>query len=146
VPQIERVILALQGRITNVQEIPSLAPYFFVEPDLRSEESRSMVKSIPVEEADMVLSSVISRLEDSPIWDEPEISRILREEIDTVRIKQKTFMTVLRHALSGMKSGPSVAEIMLVLGQERSIARLSFLQTKQSDSADGLDLLRKFYT
>jgi len=144
VSHIERVIPVLQGRITNVQEIPSLAPYFFIEPDLKSKEARLMVMSIPVEEAGAVLSSVISRLEDSPIWDEAEISQVLHEEMDALEVKQKTFMTVLRHALSGMKSGPSVAEVMSVLGQDRTLARLSFLH-KNGGLVEDLDWLQEFH-
>lgn len=30
---IERVILALQGRLMNIHDLPKLAPFFFVEPD-----------------------------------------------------------------------------------------------------------------
>ena len=35
-----------QGRITNLNDIPVLAPYFFVEPDYTSDEARKMLKSI----------------------------------------------------------------------------------------------------
>jgi hypothetical protein len=30
----------------NVNDIPTLAPYFFIEPDLKSDEARSMIKSV----------------------------------------------------------------------------------------------------
>ena len=33
--------------MTNILEIPKLAPYLFVEPDYKSREAEQMVKSIP---------------------------------------------------------------------------------------------------
>jgi glutamyl-tRNA synthetase len=38
--------LRSQGRITNILDIPKLAPYFFIEPDYGSREAESMIKSI----------------------------------------------------------------------------------------------------
>jgi len=90
-----------------------------------------MIELISHDESDAVLRSVISRLEDSPTWEKSDLSSVLHEEASALQLKSKPFMTILRHALSGMKSGPSVTEIMYVLGQERSITRLSSLVGKK---------------
>ena len=42
----EVLIVSEQGRIVNLNDLPTLAPYFFVEPDLNSAEAFSMFKSI----------------------------------------------------------------------------------------------------
>jgi glutamyl-tRNA synthetase len=34
-----------QSRPTTVNDIPALAPFFFIDPDLASEEARSMIAS-----------------------------------------------------------------------------------------------------
>lgn len=101
--------------------MPNLAPYFFVEPDYRSQEAESMVKSIP--QADIgrcnrwfqvflltsgaylvkILTDVVPRLELVESWTEDELTTILHEASHDLGVAQKTFMTVLRHALSGMK-------------------------------------------
>jgi glutamyl-tRNA synthetase len=36
-----------QSRITNILDIPKLAPYLFVEPDYGSREAELMIKAIP---------------------------------------------------------------------------------------------------
>lgn len=36
----------LQGRLTNLQDIPVLAPYFFNEPDYSTDEARKLLKSL----------------------------------------------------------------------------------------------------
>ena len=37
--------------MTNLQDIPTLAPYFFVDPDLTSAEAQTMAKSITPEDS-----------------------------------------------------------------------------------------------
>ena len=78
-------------------------------------------------------------------WDQLGIADMLHEENGRLGLKPKTFMTVLRHALTGMKvrfasplrlisiidafgllsqNGPGVPEIMRVLGKQRTSTRL----------------------
>ena len=44
---IKRVIKVLDVRLTNLFDLPSEAAYFFAEPDLTTEEAKSMVKTVP---------------------------------------------------------------------------------------------------
>lgn len=120
----KQVILALQSRIINILDIPKLAPYFFVEPDYRSREAESMVKSIPQADIVKILADVVPRLDPVEHWTDDELAVVLHDAVRDLGVPQRVFMTVLRHALSGMKTGPGVAEIMDVLGRERSVARL----------------------
>lgn len=50
-----------------------------------------------------VLTNVVPRLELIESWTEDELTAVLHEASNDVGVVQKTFMTVLRHALSGMK-------------------------------------------
>lgn len=53
---------------------------------------------------DTTLQAVKSRLETEPAsWVDTEISQVLHEETEKVSLKTRIFMTVLRHALTGMK-------------------------------------------
>jgi len=124
VDHIKQVILALQSRITNILDIAKLAPYFFVEPDYGSREAESMIKSIPQADIVKILTDVVPRLEQVESWTEDELVTVLHGAAHELGVAQKTFMTVLRHVLSGMKTGPGVAEIMEALGKGRSVARL----------------------
>jgi len=73
----------------------------------------------------VVLSTVKARLEASPErWEELDLAGILHKERLTLGLSTKVFMRVLRHALTGMKDGPGLADVMEVLGRERTIARL----------------------
>ena len=49
------------------------------------------------------MTNVVARLELLESWTEDGLVTVLEEAIQDVGVVQKTFMTVLRHALSGMK-------------------------------------------
>ncbi|TFK74720.1 glutamyl-tRNA synthetase [Pluteus cervinus] len=122
---IKNAILTLEGRLTNVQDIPKLAPFFFVDPDLSSPEAKVMIKKITLEQRAQVLQAVTDLLatkKDS--WSSLNFLGLLHEERGRLGVPSKVYMTVLRHALTGMKDGPAVADIMRVIGPERTLARL----------------------
>ncbi|KAI0762511.1 glutamyl-tRNA synthetase [Fomes fomentarius] len=125
---IGQVILALQGRTTKLGDLPALAPFFFVEPDYSSREAQEMRKRLSIENYVKVVRSLVSRLE-GPLanWDIATLSEVLHDENAKTSLKQKEYMTILRHALTGMKTGPTVADVLFVLGIQRSIARLQSL-------------------
>lgn len=81
------------------------------------------------------VSTVIAQLEQSSEelptasgWD------VIHAAFDKLKYKKKDITMSLRHALTGKPQGPTVAEIMSVLGRERSLARLraglAFVQSK----------------
>jgi len=126
VPYVKQVILSLQGRVTNLQDIPLLAPFFFVEPDLTSTEAIAMFQSVPQAIHDTFLDSLLSELSsDNTVWDIEHLNNLLHDQIARLQVKSKPAMTVVRRALTGMKSGPSVADVMHIIGKERTLARLT---------------------
>jgi len=66
----------------------------------------------------------IEQLSNEDLWDLVNIRDMLKEENTRLGLKSKVFNTVLRHALTGMKHGPSVAETMTALGNHRTLVRL----------------------
>ncbi|KAI0358886.1 glutamyl-tRNA synthetase [Trametes cingulata] len=124
-PYLEKVISALQGRITKLSDVPSLGSFFFVDPDYSSPEALKMRQSLPSQIYNTVVAGLASRLCSAEIpWDAARLSGLLHDEQAKTSMKQKEYMTILRHALTGMKTGPSVADILDVLGPERSLRRL----------------------
>ncbi|KAI9455877.1 hypothetical protein HD554DRAFT_2030712 [Boletus coccyginus] len=125
---IARVIHVLQGRITNIKDVPNLAPYFFVDPDYSTPEAQLMRESISSDDyphlrtAGRALEVTISHLEAKP--DTRDLSSLVHAACDATELKQKIFMTALRHALTAMKTGPTVPETIDVLGLERTLIRL----------------------
>lgn len=125
IPYIKQVIHLLQGRIVNLNDLPTLAPYFFVEPDLNTAEAFSMFKSLDRKVYGRIKGAILARIRDGDVrWDVASISAALHDEIAKLAVKPKAFMTVARCQLTGMKAGPGVADIMQVIGKERTMDRL----------------------
>lgn len=127
IEDIMKVILTLERRLTTINDIPSMAPFFFVDRDLSSEEARSMIRSFSASDRKYTLEVVLRRIEQigtGESWDQLHIADILHEENTQLGLKSKIFMTVLRHALTGMKNGPGVPDIMRALGRQRTLTRL----------------------
>ncbi|KAH9850613.1 glutamyl-tRNA synthetase [Lenzites betulinus] len=122
---LEKVIFALQGRTAKLSDVPTLGSFFFIEPDYTSQEAQKMRQFFSGESYAAVVESLAARLGASGVaWETPALSEVLHDENAKSALKQKEYMTILRHALTGMKTGPSVADILYVLGPARSIARL----------------------
>lgn len=124
VEYITRVISVLQGRITNLHDVPTLAPFFFVDLDYDLPEAHSMKRGLSADDYDHVLRRVILQLESSSPLTQSDIAVFLHDACEKTGLKSKVFMTALRHALSGMKAGPSLPEIIDVLGTEQTAERL----------------------
>ncbi|KAI0935754.1 hypothetical protein AcV5_004082 [Taiwanofungus camphoratus] len=129
VSYIEDVISIVRGRMTNLNDLPTLAGYLFVDPDLSTSEARAMRASLSTETYLTVTRSLIHRLSTGASdWEKLDIASLLQEENSLANLKQKVYMTVIRHALTGLKAGPGIADIIRVLGRQRSIARLQKAQ------------------
>ncbi|KAJ3558730.1 hypothetical protein NM688_g747 [Phlebia brevispora] len=127
VSYIKEVIRALEARITNLHDIPVLAPYFFtegLEPEYCSD-GASMLESLMLDPKTYVsiLSGVMSKLETTE-WDVQALHDTLENEREALGVKNKFYMMALRHALTGMKAGPPMATVMHVLGKDRTLLRL----------------------
>ncbi|KAI0307462.1 hypothetical protein B0F90DRAFT_1828664 [Multifurca ochricompacta] len=121
---IKKVIVVLQGRLVTLMDLPTAAPYFFVSPPWDDGEARAMLNGISMAAYQNVVRGTVQRLKTTSPWGVQTVVDALHAESGVAGIKSARFMTVLRHALSGVKNGPSVAEMMDVLGQQRAICRL----------------------
>ena len=126
-------------------DLPTAAPYFFVPPAWADAEARAMLDGLSMEDYQNVMRGTAEHLKSTSQWDTQTLADALHAESKTKAIKPAKFMTALRHAMSGIKvepsskrscgasnlnhshqpqNGPSVAEMMDVLGEQRTIARL----------------------
>ncbi|KAI0271661.1 hypothetical protein BC834DRAFT_860664 [Gloeopeniophorella convolvens] len=130
---LEAVIKVLQGRVVTLMDLPTAAPYFFVEPAWADAEARAMLNATPVDFYKRVLQGTAERIQDAWPSSVQAIGDALHAEHAAMGGKVGKFMTVLRHAVSGVRNGPSVAEIMHVLGRDRTIARLALASLRCDD-------------
>jgi hypothetical protein len=101
---IEKAIVALQGRLVTLMDLPTAGPYLFVQPAWDDAEARAMLDEISITDYQNVIRRTVTRLRSttSP-WDMQTITDALHVENRAAGIKPARFMTVLRHAMSGVK-------------------------------------------
>ncbi|KAF7312231.1 tRNA-synt-1c domain-containing protein [Mycena indigotica] len=117
---IEKVIRVLDTRATNIRDIVTLAPYLFVEPDYSTDDAREMVRKIQQEERSSVVKEFGEDLENIQSWD----SSSLNECISCAKKRSKVLLPAVRHALTAVKDGPPIVDLLLVLGRKRSATRM----------------------
>ncbi|KAJ6607384.1 hypothetical protein B0H10DRAFT_2072102 [Mycena sp. CBHHK59/15] len=124
---IASVVRTLDSRLTNIHEIFALAPYLFVEPNSASEEAQHMIRRATIQQRNQILGVVHDVLESTPedAWDDaPMLLDVMNKEKEMKDLPRNLFLPVVRHALTAMKDGPPIAEVMVILGKKRTLARL----------------------
>lgn len=100
---IEKIILALQGRLVTLMDLPTAAPYFFVSPAWDDAEARAMLDGISLADYQAAMQGTAARLRSTSPGDVQAIADVLHIENEAAGVKPARFMTALRHAMSGMK-------------------------------------------
>ncbi|GJJ13835.1 hypothetical protein Clacol_008092 [Clathrus columnatus] len=121
-----QVITTLEDRITNILDLPDLAPYFFIDPSWISEAAQKMKGTVPKDIYDRSITQSLddlNRLQDQD-WNHDGLLDAIQKTRNTLQCTSKELMTPLRHALTAMKDGPSVIKILELLGKERTLSRL----------------------
>lgn len=71
-----------------------------------------------------VLQSTINLLDNLTFDAGEDIAKLLRNHSKILHVKYKSYMHLLRTAISGIKDGPGVGEMIYLLGPQRTIERL----------------------
>ncbi|KAG8705997.1 Glutamate--tRNA ligase mitochondrial, partial [Ceratobasidium sp. 423] len=121
---ISRVLRVLSDRVIILQDIATAAPYFFQSPDYKTDAAISLRKTVKGDTYPRVLKQALIALESIPYGDASK----LHDALGTIKVElgvgTKDVMNTMRHALTGSKIGPSVVEILGLVGPERTNSRL----------------------
>ncbi|MBA7555067.1 Glutamate--tRNA ligase [subsurface metagenome] len=119
---IKEVIKLMQGRIKNFSQFIDYADYFFVDKiDIEPQAFDSVLNKEGVPDILQALKEKLSALK---CWDEESIENSVREVASSLQIKGGQIIHPTRVALSGKKVGPGLFELMLVLGQNKTVKRI----------------------
>jgi len=123
---IKRVLLTLSDRLNTLNELPAAAPYFFKPPDLTSPEAIALKETVSGDKYRLALENTLAdllALSDTDLCTE-SLKATLHHVQSRLGFRMKEIMNPLRHALTGVKAGPSVGDIITVLGHRRAVKRL----------------------
>ena len=122
-------LLALvQEKTKQLSELPEMLSFFFTEE--YPFDPAAEAKALHTPHAASRLQSLAAHFAKAPQWDAPSIEASLKAAAAEIGCKPGELVLPTRVATSGRPSGPSLYPMLEVLGQQRSIARLS--KTAQS--------------
>ncbi len=119
---IKEVLKLMQGRIKNFPQFIEYADYFFM--DKINIEPQAFDSVLKKEGVPGILQALKEKLSALKCWDEESIENIVREIASSLQIKDGQIIHPTRVALSGKKVGPGLFELMVVLGQDKTVKRL----------------------
>jgi glutamyl-tRNA synthetase len=129
---IKEVLKLMQGRIKNFSQFIDYADYFFVDKiDIEPQAFNGVLNKEGVKDILLVLQEKISSLK---CWDEESIENAVREVASSLQIKGGQIIHPTRVTLSGKKVGPGLFELMVVLGQGKTVKRLKEAIEKIEDA------------
>ncbi len=111
----------LQPRAKTVAELIDLAQFIYATRPLALEEKAARQLN---EETRLMISGVISALEQVEDWSVENINATVREFAERKELKLGKVAQPLRAALTGKTVSPGVFEVMALLGESESLARL----------------------
>ncbi|QRW05832.1 glutamyl-tRNA synthetase [Ceratobasidium sp. AG-Ba] len=119
------VCRALSDRLVTLDVIKTAAPYFFITPNYTSDAAKSLRKTVQDDLYSRVLEQALEALKTISLRDEQAVRATLEKIQSNLGIGTVKVMNSIRHALTGQKAGPSVVEILRVLGWDRTRERLN---------------------
>ena len=115
------VISSLKGRSKTLLDIISQSQYFFSDP---SEYDQDAVLKCWKEDTSEILNSYAQEILVSIEWNDDSIDRSINGFADTKEIGKGKLIQPLRFALSGALTGPSMVQLMLILGKDTCFRRI----------------------
>jgi glutamyl-tRNA synthetase len=119
----------MKERITLVQDIAGAAGYFFTDP---TEFDEKGMQKHWTSESKKALGMLADRLEKAKDFTASAIEEVLRILAEELAVSAGKLIHPTRLALSGKVVGPSLFEMMELLGRERVVRRLRSALTRMA--------------
>jgi len=116
------VIAAMRDRVTFVREFAEKSPYFFGPP---TEYDPSVVKKRWTQESPALMKSYIEALSSYEKPGKEEYEAVLRKIAESQKKSPGDLVHPLRLAVSGVGAGPGLYDILVLLGKEETIRRIT---------------------
>ncbi len=116
-----RAMPEIKARAKTTQALGEGALFLFETRPLRLDEA---AKALLEGTGASVLASVLSALEGSPDWGATALENAVRQVADNAGLGLGKVAQPLRAALTGRTTSPGIFDVLLLLGQEESLARI----------------------
>lgn len=115
------VVRLLQERMTVITDVVSMGHYFFEDPTSYDEKT---CKKRWKDNSSMLVQTYANRLEELDVFDAETAEAALKELAAEKEVKAGALLLPTRLSISGVGGGPSLFDMMVLLGRETCIRRL----------------------
>jgi glutamyl-tRNA synthetase len=120
--QMRAAITSLKGRVKTLLDLSEGAGFLFATRPLQMEEKALGLLDPAARD---MLTALHAELGSLAMWDETSLDQSVREFTEQCGLKLGKVAQPLRAALTGSVKSPGIFEILVVLGREESLARIS---------------------
>jgi glutamyl-tRNA synthetase len=118
---LQRAMPELKGRAKDLNELASGADFLFAERPLAIEDKAA---ELLTDEARALLSRVHGALQALPDWNHDSTEAAIKTVADEAGLKLGKVAQPLRAALTGRTTSPGIFDVLVLLGQGESLARI----------------------
>ncbi|MCB5558972.1 glutamate--tRNA ligase [Anaerosalibacter bizertensis] len=119
---IKRVVNVVREKVKLLTEIPEASSYFFK--DIDQYEEKGVKKRFKKEGVTEILEKGKEALKNASSFDVETVEKVYRDLIDELGIKGGDIIHPTRLAISGRTVGPSLFDIISILGKETCVERM----------------------
>ncbi|KAJ2614359.1 Glutamate--tRNA ligase mitochondrial [Coemansia sp. RSA 1804] len=141
---IERALHLCSDRLLFASDVYNVAPFLFADPDLRTQSAAQILQKVPVEKRLLILNNIrssiakraqnITQPSDRSEDVDSNWTGFAKKVAASVDVPTKHVMMILRLALTGRSSGPTVPELLSFLSADTILRRLDHaLELIESD-------------
>ncbi|MFN3328349.1 MAG: glutamate--tRNA ligase, partial [Fervidobacterium pennivorans] len=113
---LEKVLNAIKDRIEELSQLPELTEFFFTRPTLLPEKTPEAIDTFKN------LAEELKKLDD---WSKESIYSAFKRAMKVAKLKGKDFYMTLRLILTGKNEGPELIDILVILGKDEVLERIS---------------------
>ncbi|KAJ2655638.1 Glutamate--tRNA ligase mitochondrial [Coemansia sp. RSA 1200] len=131
---VERALHLCNDRLLFASDVYNVAPFLFADPDLRTLSAAQILQKVPAEKRLLILNNIrdtiarrsqnITQVSDKSKSIDSNWIGFAKEVAASVDVPTKYVMIMLRLALTGRSSGPTVPELLSFLSADTALRRL----------------------
>ncbi|WP_081987906.1 glutamate--tRNA ligase [Sphingomonas sp. 37zxx] len=117
-----RALHALKPRAANLNELADAATFLFAERPLPMDDAAAALLDA---KGRQLLGALHTRLDALPGWDTEALEAAVREVAEAEGVKLGAVAQPLRAALTGRKTSPGIFDVLVLLGRDESLGRIT---------------------
>ncbi|ADP65894.1 glutamate--tRNA ligase [Buchnera aphidicola] len=121
-PDLELLVKLFRSRYHTLKEITESCRYFYEEINFFN---HTVIEKYFTRKNCFILQTCYKKIEKLSIWDNKNISKIINDVSELIKVTKKEISMILRISMTGDISSPSISTVILLIGKEKALLRIN---------------------